>query len=843
MAQQTFNIGAASSEFSSAISWNARGSGHLIDTTLVAGGVSAYLSRLDIQDGTENLLLTLDDSTFGGPDLTEAWEQSAIAVKVEAGTLSVTLTGPNNAGSTNLDPTEPYCLRRPDREFRGRAANNDEQVAFITAYQLLSQADKDATTLTLDDGVSAPIAVALAGDARTGIPTATGNLSVTALGAVALAGDARTGVPTATGNLSVTAPGAVALQGDARTGVPVATGNLTARAFQRLAGRSLTFANPIPASEGVAVGDLLSFGVLGSETIDGLIVGIEPGAELSARVSVLPFSAPGVYDSETGPIPPYLTGLTPLADGRYPLVIENLRSDESALRRLGSTLVPSVAVDVRPVDDANAVIEAQIRPHGDSPWEAADVRSRSEAYIELGGVVEGSSYDMRFRWTVPGRIFSGAWTEELNHTITGRTNPPGPLSDFAVTAESGGYTVSWTVPNDIDLAGVVVYAGASNSFGFAREIGRANASYLRANSLPNVAVNLWARAIDTGGRLGPLSGPLAVTALDPDAGGELHFIGSDSVPSPTLGVEGDTAINDQGEYFVKISTGWEHRGDLTPTGTELHFIGSDDVPDLTLGSVGDTAINDQGTYFVKTPTGWEMRGDLTPGSIVHDIGSADAPAADLGDSGDTAINDAAMYWFKTPTGWDLRGDLTDGHVYFSNDLIAAGHAGTLPPPDAFGFNNDIAIGPNGRVMRRVAGAWVDVTLDIPAPSNLRAIFTLVTGSEVFLGPVVYDLRIDWAGADYLTEVDIGFIPTVDITDLTAASWGELDGITATSFHEFPLVRQNISIYAGQAVRCRHIGSFGQRGPYSYALYSFVGCSRGHPQCKPRLNPIRPIPLS
>ena len=120
-------------------------------------------------------------------------------------------------------------------------------------------------------------------------------------------------------------------------------------------------------------------------------------------------------------------------------------------------------------------------------------------------------------------------------------------------------------------------------------------------------------------------------------------------------------------------------------------------------------------------------------------------------------------------------------------------------------------------MRRVAGAWVDVTLDIPAPTGVSAVYTVVAGFTIGLATVVYDLHVEWIEGNYLTEVDLGFIPTVDITDLTAASWGRLDGVSAINFHDFHLIRG--LIIAGLAVRVRHIGSFGQRGPWAYALYS------------------------
>ena len=216
----------------------------------------------------------------------------------------------------------------------------------------------------------------------------------------------------------------------------------------------------------------------------------------------------------------------------------------------------------------------------------------------------------------------------------------------------------------------------------------------------------------------------------------------------------------------------------------------------------------------SSPAQWAV---YIPGSTVHDIGSATQPAANLGKVGDTAINDAGMYWFKEAAGWDLRGDLTDGHVYFSDDLIAAGHAGTLPPPDAFGFDNDIAVGPDGRVMRRVAGAWVDVELEIPAPVGVSAVVTILASDILNVIGTVYDLRVQWVGANYMTEVEIGFIPAVDVTNLTGAAWGHYDGVSGTDFHDFLLIRQ--SVIAGRAVRARHIGSFGQRGDWAYALYS------------------------
>ena len=135
-------------------------------------------------------------------------------------------------------------------------------------------------------------------------------------------------------------------------------------------GESLTLviADATPAIPGVdmlEVGDLLTFGEYGRETLDGLVVSVEPSTDLSARVSIMPWSSPGVYDAETGTIPAYESGLTPLP-GRQALVIENVVSDGNALVLEGGILVPRIVVEVRPISEPTAQIECQIRASGTS---------------------------------------------------------------------------------------------------------------------------------------------------------------------------------------------------------------------------------------------------------------------------------------------------------------------------------------------------------------------------------------------------------------------------------------------------------------------------------------------
>ena len=234
----------------------------------------------------------------------------------------------------------------------------------------------------------------------------------------------------------------------------------------------------------------------------------------------MPWQSPGVYDSETGPIPPYVTGLTPVGGDRNALTIVNLRSDESALRKEGSTLVPTVSVEVQSIDDSESIIDAQIRPvltagaTEEGTWANAEVRSRGSAYVEIGGVDEGSAYDLRFRWSAGVALLPGAWTEELNHTIVGQTTPPGPATDLQVMALQAGFRATWTNPGVIDFAGTHIHINETSDFGTARRIGTVRADYFIAQQLvEGVVLYVWAETEDAGGRLGTLAGPVTVTPL------------------------------------------------------------------------------------------------------------------------------------------------------------------------------------------------------------------------------------------------------------------------------------------------------------------------------------------
>ena len=429
----------------------------------------------------------------------------------------------------------------------------------------------------------------------------------------------------------------------------------------------------------------------------------------------------GTFD-DTLVLPPLEPRVIRLEDERQVPAVSRLVSDEIAETGIdGATTIHLLVV----WDAANArETEINIRRKvAGAEWESLISVGLS---LRVPGVVAGDTYEVRARhWNRRG--VAGEWSLAHENAIDGDLTPPGQMPSLSLSPLAGGYRATWENPSDADFALARVYAGGNNSFATAVLVAEVSANYYVATGLSaGTTVYVWVRAVDASGNAGQVRGPVEVT--------------------PTLGAAG---------------------------------------------------------------------------SMVFDIGAAAQPGPALGQPGDTAINDGGMYWLKSTTGWVLRGDLTPdpgSEVYF----YGMGEALTeFPPPPSFGADGDIAIGPDGRVMRRVSGAWVDVELAIPAPAGVSAVVTILASDILNIAGTVYDLHVQWVGTNYLTEIEIGFIPSADITNLTGAAWGHFDGVSGTSFHDFLLIRQ--AVIAGRAIRARHIGSF--RAAWAMGLCALLGGRR------------------
>ena len=126
----------------------------LINPGLVDGGAAAYFGNLQLYFGRSlpmGLRVASDEVSDGfgqpGPNLTEAWENSARALVLSAGGHVVEIPGPlHSTNETSDTGDEPY-------DWLPSAAKVMEIQAWVTTFMGLSLAEREATTLTFDDGL------------------------------------------------------------------------------------------------------------------------------------------------------------------------------------------------------------------------------------------------------------------------------------------------------------------------------------------------------------------------------------------------------------------------------------------------------------------------------------------------------------------------------------------------------------------------------------------------------------------------------------------------------------------------------------------------------------------
>ena len=106
------------------------------------------IARLQFTDeNTSNIIFRLGvDNLVDSGDLSVSAETSSRLITLTAGAFEVTFVGPDNSEASNSTPVEPY--QWGDSNF-----TQSQLTTLVNEYNALSQADKDATVLILDDGV------------------------------------------------------------------------------------------------------------------------------------------------------------------------------------------------------------------------------------------------------------------------------------------------------------------------------------------------------------------------------------------------------------------------------------------------------------------------------------------------------------------------------------------------------------------------------------------------------------------------------------------------------------------------------------------------------------------
>lgn len=346
----------------------------------------------------------------------------------------------------------------------------------------------------------------------------------------------------------------------------------------------------------IAVGDLLSVGLVEQETVAMLVRAIEPGPDLSATLTLVD-AAPGVHAAATGVIPPFeshvTTPVSVLPSISAPR-IDEIRSDESVmLRASDGSLVARLLVTVSqpsgpsigPVD-----LEVQTRPSGSNgQWDRFVVSGA--AVVEqavVSQVEEGVSYDVRAR-LVTSLGATSDWATVLGHVVVGKTSLPPAVGGLTLN----GSLLQWSYPNaPLDLAGflVRVHVGQRNNWSDAIPLHGGVVSATQFMLHPDAGSRTYlVKAVDTSG-------------LESAAPAEL-FVAYGALTSTNVVERID--LREQG-FPGTVTGGFLFAGDLVANATTLMW--TDDANPMWTDDANPmwTAIYDEVIYLatVTPPVEW-----------------------------------------------------------------------------------------------------------------------------------------------------------------------------------------------------------------------------------------------
>lgn len=191
---------------------------------------------------------------------------------------------------------------------------------------------------------------------------------------------------------------------------------------------------------GVATGDLFMFGEVDSESVVLRVLSIEPGEDMTARISFVD-DAPEINDADKGTIPDY--------DSQVSAPIDPTRlapHDVQAMEYLyssGSNVLSAVTVSWQ-VERTGAAVGYQIqRTTGDSStdWVTVVTVSTPQTSYDILGLPPGT-YSFRVRSVFADRSTS-TWAAANNAQISGVYGAPADVTNFSINVLRDTATLTW----------------------------------------------------------------------------------------------------------------------------------------------------------------------------------------------------------------------------------------------------------------------------------------------------------------------------------------------------------------------------------------------------------------
>jgi hypothetical protein len=460
------------------------------------------------------------------------------------------------------------------------------------------------------------------------------------------------------------------------------------------------------------IGDLVSFGIKNSETVEMIVHQIEMGEELTAKITLVD-AAPAVHTADTGTIPAYDPQITiaPRVEELVPAVPEivSLRSDSDVMvKHKDGTYENRILATIRAGSGGSvpaARFQAQFKLSDATTWiELPDAPADATEFSVIP-VQDGETYDFRARAVSEWNVTS-AWASSEDYTALGAMDLGTDflsVYDAALglsAGEKGNAVVdagvlftpvdaeetyqehfdarSWTTPQDQIDAGYPYYSqptkptgGQSNELPDAAESGLAGA-WLNAGVQGSAAD--WSRAGDDMTAIGgPTYRDVAGVTLD----GATEYLrraeagwNADEVGSVTAMVKTD-AVGALHTIFASS----DEASDVRYLKLSINVAGyleisqsNNDVADVVRGSTVLAADTWYHVACVCTTTGWVLYVNGVAETLTVTAGANSGDwLADTADRDNVTIG--ALRKTAVSEYWD--GDVKDVRYYSARSLTAA----------------------------------------------------------------------------------------------------------------------------------------------------------------------------
>src|SRR5574343_645597 len=252
--------------------------------------------------------------------------------------------------------------------------------------------------------------------------------------------------------------------------------------------------------------DLFLFGELNSESVDLIVLSVEPSSNLTARLTLVDYS-PEIYDVDAVPIPEYNSKITLppgfLRNKVHSVPNLTIQSGDYAVIELSPGVWQygmRVAWDTSPSTVQNIThVEVQIDWVGDNTedWLVSKKVPVTDGSVYFNNDIRiGEGYAVRARY-INAYGATGKWTNEVVHYIEGRDGRPMDVQDFLIFNN----VLTWKNLTAPDSAGYKIkYSYANNpSWESATDLttGLILSSPYQAVSIPEGTVTFFIKAIDT----------------------------------------------------------------------------------------------------------------------------------------------------------------------------------------------------------------------------------------------------------------------------------------------------------------------------------------------------------